>query len=90
MSGRVQKGDFFIFAFFILYGHLISAYVLGYAASLFFCQVGFSYEIKQCGFAMINMTHDADHGLAFFVFVLFSFLFHFFENAAIFPRSILS
>ena len=59
MAGRVEKDDFATLGF-----HVVSADVLGDAASFAAGDVGLADGVKQRGFAVVHVAHDGHHGRA--------------------------
>ena len=59
MAWRVDEGDQTTICL-----HLIGADVLGNATGFSRHHIGFAQRIQQRGFAMVNVTHDGDHGWA--------------------------
>src|ERR1044071_2109037 len=63
MTRSVEKGDLLqlAFAFGMGDGDGIGADMLGDAAGLFCGDVGFSNDVQEGGFSVIDMAHDGDH-----------------------------
>src|SRR5437868_3996136 len=49
---------------FLAKADLVGADVLGYAAGLARCHVGFADGVEQRGFAVVDMAHNGDYGRA--------------------------
>ena len=60
MAGGVQKGDLAFIG-----GNVIGADVLRNSTGLVFCYPGFTDNIEQGGFTVVNMPHDGNHRRAF-------------------------
>jgi hypothetical protein len=75
MTGSIDKSDFLSMTLYMK-----SSYFLGNTSNLSLSDIRFSKVVNECGFTVINMSHDCNNWRFFFIIHLVIYLFREFDT----------